>query len=153
MLWFKHAHDLRNSPAMKYIQRRLGDEGYAAAMRLIEVLTYRSGSGTRFNPVLALAVPTTITWLAQELLTYDPERQFDADGNLDGDAETLLDRIDRFLKVFETAGLIELGSLDGHVVGKPEEKTKITTIKLVEFEEFMDVWTARKTKNAQSDAA
>ncbi len=52
MLWFKHAHDLRNSPAMKFIQRELSDEGFAAAIRLIEVLTYRCGTGTRFNPVL-----------------------------------------------------------------------------------------------------
>ena len=58
MLWFKHSHDLRNSPAMRQIQRKLGDEGFAAAIRLIEVLTYRSGSGTRFNPVLTLASPT-----------------------------------------------------------------------------------------------
>jgi hypothetical protein len=152
MLWFKHAHDLRNSPAMKYIQNQLGDEGFAAAIRLIEVLTYRTGSGTRFNPVLTLAVPTTERWLALELMPdYEPAHP--GFSNNDEKPEKHEERLQRFLHVFETAGLVELGEVEGHLVDDESKKTKITTIKLVEFEEFMDVWTARKTKDAQRGAA
>jgi hypothetical protein len=143
MLWFRHSHDLRNSPAMKYIQRKLGDEGFAAAIRLIEVLTYRSGSGTRFTPILTLAPPTSEIWLAQEILSYDLD-----DPEYDPKGEVI-----RFLNEFALAGLVVLGTVDGM---KPVETSdgwehrpcKFTTVQLVEFEEMMDVWTARKYKDA-----
>ena len=148
MLWFKHAHDLRNSPAMKYIQRKLGDEGFAAAIRLIEVLTYRSGSGTRFNPILTLAPPTSEIWLAQEILTYDEN---------DPDAEPV-NTLNQFLSEFSIAGLIVCGVVDGmkpvNLDGEWKHlPCKYTTVQLVEFEEMMDVWTARKHRDAQRDSA
>jgi hypothetical protein len=138
MLWFKHSQDLRNSPAMKYIQRKLGDEGFAAAIRLIEVLTYRSGSGSRFNPILTLSPPTSELWLAQEILTYDEN---DPEAN---PVNTLHD----FLNHFQSAGLIVCGDVEG---SRPVQTTdgweykscKWLTVQLVEFEEFMDVWTKR----------
>jgi hypothetical protein len=138
MFWFKHAHDLRNSPAMKQIQRKLGDGGFAAAIRLIEVLTYRSGCGTKFNPVLTLAAPTTELWLAQEILTYD---ETDPDFNAH-------DEVVGFLNEFALAGLIVMEAVDGvrpvWVDGSWQQRPcKLTTVQLVEFEEMMDVWTAR----------
>jgi hypothetical protein len=146
MLWFKHSHDLRNSPAMKQIQRKLGDEGFAAAIRLIEVLTYRSGVASKFNPILTLCPPTTELWLAQEILSYD-----------ESDEENPIDHLVRFLNEFFAAGLIVMQSVDGQ---KPVETTdgwencrcKFTTVQLVEFEELMDVWTARKVKDAKREA-
>lgn len=152
MLWFKHAHDLRNSPAMKQIQRKLGDEGFAAAIRLIEVLTYRCGSGTRFKPVLTLCPPTSMAWLAREILTYDPNDDPEAP-----DDYSPVNNVIHFLNEFTLAGLIVMGSADGsnRVQVNDEWKTvpcKWTTVQLVEFEEFMDVWTARKVKDAQRDS-
>jgi len=152
MLWFKHAHDFRNSPAMKQIQRKLGDEGFAAAVRLIEVLTYRCGSGTRFNPVITLCPPTTELWLAQEILTAP------VDAEDEGTDYSPADHINEFLNEFVLAGLIVCKHIDGQ---KPVQTTegwehrpcKWLTIQLVEFEEFMDVWTARKVKDAKNDAA
>lgn len=148
MLWFKHSHDLRNSPAMKQIQRKLGDEGFAAAIRLIEVLTYRSGSGTKFSPILTLAPPTTEVWLAQEILTYD---ETDPDFNV-------RDEVTGFLNEFSHAGLIVMGSVDGmrpvFMDGSWQHRPcTFTTVQLVEFEEMMDVWTARKHRDAQRDTA
>ena len=138
MLWFKHAHDLRNSPAMKYIQRKLGDEGFAAAIRLIEVLTHRSGTGKRFNPILTLAPPTSEIWLAQEILTYDEN---------DPDAEPI-DSLNRFLSEFSIAGLIVCGHVDGTkpvqtADGWEHRPCQFLTVQLVEFEEMLDVWTKR----------
>jgi hypothetical protein len=146
MLWFKHSHDLRNSPAMKQIQRKLGDAGFAAAIRLIEVMTYRSGVASKFNPVLTLAPPTSELWLAQEILTYD---EADSDFNP-------IDNVIHLINEFALAGLIEIESKDGTrpVFSETDDdwitqKCKFTTIKLVEFEELMDVWTSRKVKDAQ----
>lgn len=146
MLWFKHSHDLRNSPAMKQIQRKLGDEGFAAAIRLIEVLTYRSGVASKFNPVLTLCAPTTELWLAQEILSTD-----------DSDADAQRDHLIDFLNEFALAGLIVMGKKAGkqHVAqeeGWVEQDCKFTTVQLVEFEELMDVWTSRKVKDAQRKA-
>jgi hypothetical protein len=148
MLWFKHSYDLRNSPAMKQIQRKLGDAGFAAAIRLIEVLTYRSGVASKFNPVLTLCAPTSELWLAQEILTYDDT---DEDFN---PADAVID----FLNEFALAGLIVMGVKDGtRPVRQPDTswiqvKCQHTTIQLVEFEELMDVWTSRKVKDAQRKA-
>jgi hypothetical protein len=146
MLWFKHSHDLRNSPAMKQIQRKLGDAGFAAAIRLIEVMTYRSGVASKFNPVLTLAPPTGELWLAQEILTYD---ESDPDFNP-------VDQVIHFINEFALAGLVQMDSKDGTRPVFSEsadawihQKCKFNTIKLVEFEELMDVWTARKVKDAQ----
>jgi len=153
MLWFKHAHDLRNSPAMKQIQRKLGDEGFAAAIRLIEVLTYRTGHGKKFNPILTLTPPTTELWLAREILSYDPADDPEADADY-----SPANHLTAFLNEFVAAGLIVLMHVDGQ---KPVQTTdgweprpcKWLTVQLVEFEEFMDVWTARKKKDAQRDTA
>ncbi len=137
MLWFKHSHDLRNSPAMRQIQRKLGDEGFAAAIRLIEVLTYRCGTGSRFNPILKLAPPTSEIWLATEILTYDVD-----------DDSNPLDHLNHFLNEFAFAGLINTGQVAGTVTFWEDgawvtANVKHTTITLVEFEEMMDTWTSR----------
>jgi hypothetical protein len=148
MLWFKHSHDLRNSPAMKQIQRKLGDAGFAAAIRLIEVMTYRSGVASKFNPVLTLAPPTGELWLAQEILTYN-----DSDPDFDPVEEVI-----EILNEFALAGFIVMDFKDGtRSVRQPNDewiqvKCQFTTIKLVEFEELMDVWTSRKVKDAQRKA-
>jgi hypothetical protein len=139
MLWFRHSHDLRNSPAMKQIQRRLGDEGFAAAIRLIEVMTYRSGKGETFNPTLTLAPPTTLRWLAAEILTHVPD---------DDEEYAPEQRVIEFLNEFSEAGLIRMGEVDGtkNVATKDGWETlpcKFYTVQLTEFEEMMDVWTAR----------
>jgi hypothetical protein len=146
MLWFKHSHDLRNSPAMKQIQRRLGDEGFAAAIRLIEVLTYRSGSGSKFNPILTLAPPTSDLWLAQEILNCDPDDPDDDPVN----------KLTQFLNEFSEAGLVVCGYADGkkpvfHNGVWEHRPCQHLTVQLVEFKEMMDVWTARKYKDARSD--
>ena len=136
MLWFKHAHDLRNSPAMKQIQRKLGDEGFAATIRLIEVLTYRTGSGTRFNPVLTLCPPTSQLWLAREILT-PPSDIDDGEYNIVGHLTDTLNE-------FTLAGLIICSNVDGQTSvqttdGWETKPCKWLTIQLVEFEEFMNV--------------
>lgn len=139
MLWFRHSHDLRNSPAMKQIQRRLGDEGFAAAIRLIEVLTYRCGSGKTFNPTLTLAPPTSFAWLAREICT-----PYDEDDNCQ---QSLTD----FINEAQLAGLITMDTVDGiEWVAPPpggdawqEKPVKHFRIRLTEFTEFTDVWTAR----------
>jgi hypothetical protein len=149
MLWFKHAHDFRNSPAMKQIQRRLGDSGFAAAIRLIEVMTYRSGTGTKFNPILTLAPPQSELWLAHEILSWDETTDTEED---------LCAELTRFLNEFSIAGLIVCQHADGRRPVQSaegvwsEQSCKWLTIQLVEFEEFMDVWTARKVKDAQRRA-
>jgi hypothetical protein len=135
---------------MRQIQRKLGDEGFAAAIRLIEVLTYRSGSGTRFNPVLTLASPTNEIWLAGEILSYDPD-----DGGDEG--VSMVDKLTTFLNEFCLAGLTTNGSVDGIAHFQEDGEwvhapIKRTTIQLVEFEEMMDVWTARKHRDAQRDS-
>jgi hypothetical protein len=128
---------------MKQIQRKLGDGGFAAAIRLIEVLTYRTGTLKNFNPVLTLCPPTNELWLAREILTY--EDNFD-------ESYSPTNHLTDFLNQFTLAGLITMQT----VAGKRNVETtdgwellpcKFTTIQLVEFEEFMDVWTARKVKD------
>jgi len=134
---------------MKQIQRKLGDEGFAAAIRLIEVLTYRSGVASKFNPVLTLCPPTTELWLAQEILSLGDDVHDDEKCN----------QVVDFLNEFSLAGLIVFGSQKGHrpVFDEAENAWKhqscnFTTVQLVEFEELMDVWTARKVKDAQRKA-
>lgn len=142
MLWFKHAHDFRNSPAMKQIQQRLGDSGFASAVKLIEVMTYRSGTGTKFNPVITLAPPQSELWLAHEILDFDDNAN---------DEEWCVE-LRNFLNAFIQAGLIVCGNVDGTDAVKDgtgnwsEQPCKWLTVQLVEFEEFMDVWTARVTE-------
>jgi hypothetical protein len=138
MLWFRHAHDLRNSPAMKQIQRRCGDEGFAAAIRLIEVLTYRAGSGSKFSPVLTLKPPTSFQWLAQEICTPADE------------TDDCADKLTDFLNEFSLAGLTVCNPVEDteQVFSKEKgewERRPVTywSVQLLEFEEFMDVWTKR----------
>jgi hypothetical protein len=140
MLWFKHWHNLRNSPAMKQIQRQLGDPGFAAAIRLLEVMTQRCGSGASFNPVLTLAPPTTKRWLGEEIITPIDEGY---------GAHVPEKTIEEFLDVFNTAGLIARGSMTGPGVVKNEKnewvESEVTfeTLALIDFEELQDRWTAR----------
>ena len=140
MYFFRHSHDLRNSPAMKQIQRKLGDSGFAAAIRLIEVMTYRSGTGKKFNPVLKLAAPTSEHWLAREILSYD-DRDVDEDF-------IPVDVLTEYLNEFSAAGLIVCNHVDGQTAVIDEGEWKLVpckhlTIRLVEFEELMDTWTKR----------
>jgi len=134
---------------MKQIQRRLGDSGFAAAIRLIEVMTYRSGTGTKFNPILTLAPPQSKLWLAREVLSWDDDDTTDDD---------LVAELTRYINEFQLAGLIVCQHADGRKPvhsaegGWSEQPCKWLTIQLVEFEEFMDVWTARKVKDAQRHA-
>jgi len=140
MLWFKHWHNLRNSPAMKQIQRELGDPGFAAAIRLLELMTQRCGSGATFNPVLTLGPPTTKRWLGEEIITPTDEGYGDF-----VDAKTT----EKYLDVFNTAGLIERGSVTVQGATKNEKGAWVEgpvtfeTIALVDFEEIQDRWTAR----------
>ena len=140
MLWFKHWHNLRNSPAMKQIQRQLGDPGFAAAIRLLEVMTHRCGSGASFNPVLTLAPPTSKRWLGEEIITPVDE----------GYGDIVRDKtIEEYLDVFNTAGLIQRGSVTGPGSIKNEKnewvESEVTfeTVELVDFEEIQDRWTSR----------
>jgi len=140
MLWFKHMHNLRNSPAMKQIQRQLGDPGFAAAIRLLEVMTQRCGSGANFNSVLTLATPMTKRWLGEEIITPIDEGY---------GAHVPEKTIEEFLDVFNTAGLIARGTVTGPGVVKNEKnewvEAEVTfeTLALVDFEELQDRWTAR----------
>ena len=139
MLWFKHWHNLRNSPPMKYIRAVKGDEGVAAAYRLLEVMTERCGSGANFNPILMLAPPYTEHWLACEILTPDEDYM----------AEPSTKQLTDMLDVFETGGLIQLGNETGQ--GRIKDKdgkwqpgeVTFTTLELCNFEEMQDTWTAR----------
>jgi hypothetical protein len=138
MQWFRHNGNLRNAPHMKHIQRKLGDSGYAAAMRLIEVMTERCGSGKSFNPVLTLAPPTSQSWLAEELF---PNRGEDANS---------VEELNAFLNEAQFAGLITLTFVNGkeHFFNRAkdaweEREVKFPTVQLLNFEEFADVWTAR----------
>lgn len=140
MYFFKHSHDLRNSPAMKQIQRKLGDSGFAAAIRLIEVMTYRSGTGKKFNPVLKLAAPTSEHWLAREILSYD-------DSEVD-EGLIPVNMLSEYLNEFGAAGLIICNHVAGETAVNDDGKWKYVpckhlTIQLVEFEELMDTWTKR----------
>jgi hypothetical protein len=140
MLWFKHWHNLRSSPAMKQIQRQLGDAGFAAAIRLLEVMTQRCGSGEKFNPVLTLMPPTTKRWLGEEIITPTDE----------GYGAFVADKtIEEYLDVFNLAGLIARGSVTGPGAVKNEKNewvaSEVTfeTLELLDFEELQDRWTAR----------
>lgn len=144
MLWFKHDRNLRNSPSMKLIHRHLGDAGFAAAIRLLEVMTERSGSGTKFDPVLKLASPTTKKWLANEICTPDE------DGDPYGTGGHVTDKqFETVLNTFHEAGLIRRGTvtLPGTAQNEKGEWVEgnysFETIELCEFEEMQDTWTAR----------
>jgi hypothetical protein len=147
MLWFKHWHNLRNAPPLKYIQNHLGDHGFAAAIRLLEVLTERCGSGANFNPVLTLSAPLTDWWLANEILS--PEL-LDRDPYTDAADDWIepTKRLEEYLSVFAFGGLINRGIVTApgqcHENGKLVEKeVTLQTIELCNFEEMQDTWTAR----------
>jgi hypothetical protein len=89
MRWFKHGSNFRSSPAMFHIQRELGDSGFARAVKLIEIMTEKSGSGVNFNPRLELFAPTDEKWLAFEL-------------------GCPLEELNETLEIFEQATFIEL---------------------------------------------
>jgi len=67
MKWFKHDSDFRQRPCMKFIQRRLGSEGVAAAYRLLEVMAESFRKNDNPDGTLRLAPPYTELWLADEL--------------------------------------------------------------------------------------
>jgi hypothetical protein len=106
MLWFKHHNNFRNSPSMKWIKKRLGDAGVAAAYRLLEVICERCGTGEEFNPVLTLQGATSKMWLAEEILT--PEN-----GDSYSDGFVTEEQLDGFLAVCERSGLVERTTWEG----------------------------------------
>jgi hypothetical protein len=141
MLWFKHNRDLRDSPAMKQIQRRLGDAGSAAAYRLLEVMTARCGSGEQFSETLILASPNNRTWLAQEICRCQDDY---------GDPWVSDDHLEKFLDVFAESGFIQRGVIHAPAQTKDETgkwvdepNADFETIRVLRFEELQDTWTAR----------
>lgn len=142
MQWFKHDKQLRHSPAMQLIQRRLGNDGFAAAYRLLEVMAARCGSGENFTECLILASPTTREWLMQEICTFELDTQ--------EDWEQALKDFDYLLKVFEEARFIELGTIQAAARRQNDEgkwvdvpNATFETIRVIRFEELADTWTAR----------
>src|SRR5216684_2717793 len=67
MRWFKHFNDTRNNPKFRAIEKKLGEAGYARALKLFEIVAERGGTGKEFRPVIDLRKPPTdLDWLAEE---------------------------------------------------------------------------------------
>jgi len=130
MHWFKHTGVLRNSPQMQHIFEKQGHYGTSCAYRLMEVLTQRSGSGKKFNPVLMLAAPYTLKWLAKEVIGQVWDESYGGYGGMRAGSEN---EIIDLLNLFTEAGLTVIKNL-----GNGEH-----TVTLANFDEMQDTWTAR----------
>src|ERR1700758_3817570 len=76
MQWFKHPNDFRNDPRLRVIEKRLGEAGYARALKLFEIVAERGGKADKFVPVLDLnSVCTDSDWLAEQLRITSEELQ------------------------------------------------------------------------------
>jgi hypothetical protein len=65
---FKHPNDLRTDPKFRAIEKKLGEAGYARALKLFEVAADKGSKAGKFVPALDLkAAYTDIDWLAAEL--------------------------------------------------------------------------------------
>ena len=68
MRWFKHFTDLRRDPAIRKVERKLGEAGYARAVKVSELIAQHGGSGAQFVPRIDLNDPATdMEWLSDEL--------------------------------------------------------------------------------------
>lgn len=142
MKWFKHDSDFRQRPYMKFINRRLGAEGVAAAYRLLEVMAESLGKAENKAGTLVLSVPYTELWLAEELGLFDEDAYH---------SDPSTKKLRQVLTVFNQSGLIELrtkkedGSttLDESNAVVPAEG-KFTTITISGFVGMVDEYTARK---------
>ncbi len=133
---------------MKLVQAQHGDWGYAAVMRLLEVMTEQCGGGEHFNPVLTLAGAKSKEWLAQEICTprsHGPNEMPCVDE----------DDLDSLLETCMEAGLVALGTVkqpgrqkvDGQWI---EGEYLFDTIEVPGFSTMQDEWTARKQKKARA---
>ena len=114
MRWFRHFSDTRLNPKLRTIEKRLGEAGYARAMKLLEVVAQRGGSGKTFNPRLELKkAHTGLAWLADEL----------------GIAERELDKT---LGVFAKVGFIS-----------PKSWRQRKVIYVPQMREYLDEWTRK----------
>lgn len=156
MQWFRHNNNFRNRPEMRYITNALGAHGSSAAYRLLEVLCDLCGSGEKFNPTLVLGSPYTPGWLANEILLPDETDDTEADELGNAYADRSVERLKRFLSVFEGASLIAVGEIhqqgrvqqdDGKWVVKDD--VAFMTITLLCADGLLDAWTSRyKRKGA-----
>lgn len=143
MKWFKHDSDFRQRPYMKFIQRRLGAEGVAAAYRLLEVMAESLGKDDNTAGTLTLSPPYTDLWLADELGLYEGD-SYSAD-------YPSVKKLNQFLNVFQLTRFVELGetTVDGVEISEDEGKlsaTKVSfrTITVPGFVRMIDEYTARK---------
>jgi hypothetical protein len=88
-MWFRHDSDFRNSPTAKSLHRRMGDPGFARAIRLQEIMCAKCAPD---SPCLELVAPHDLDWLAEEL-RCDP-----------GEIETTLDIFSELHFIVSTKG-------------------------------------------------
>ncbi len=143
MQWFKHHSNFRNSPALKYIDDIMGDQGVAAVYRLYEVMTERFGVDNNFTGSLFLSPPYSETWLAEEILRADDDGY---------DRSPTAKELRRFLAECETAGIVQIKrEMSGVSRTQDDGSNKETgeqrewwTITIPGFAGLADEYTARK---------
>lgn len=114
MRWFKHLADARYNPKLKRIQKQLGEAGYARAMKLLEIVAQRGGTGERFQPRITLEDPSTdLRWLAEEWSIHPRTARFT-------------------LGIFAKVRFIDPGAWRENIVYVPAMK------------EYVDEWTRRR---------
>jgi hypothetical protein len=147
MQWFKHHNNFRNTPAMRYIDQMLGDEGTAGVYRLYEVFTERFAVDNDFSGGLLLSPPTSEQWLADEVL-----RRPEGDDNPYGNGPSLK-QLQYFLSVCERAGIVSLKrqesacfSLQDDGTTEEDGKNVWTTVTIPGFADLADEYASRKKK-------
>jgi hypothetical protein len=147
MKWFKHMSVFRNSPAMRYIDRALGDAGTAAAYRLLEVMAERYGEDGDFTGMLTLQGPTNEVWLANEILRESDPYEMG----------TVVKELEKYLNIFEMATFIEIGKINckGTTLdhdGKRTEGVPVTIKTIgIRMELIADEYAMKKLKKKASE--
>ncbi|MGD1080385.1 MAG: hypothetical protein ABR881_18855 [Candidatus Sulfotelmatobacter sp.] len=150
MKWFKHDSDFRQRPYMKFVRRRLGAEGVAAAYLLLEVMAESFRKDVNEVGTLTLSVPYTEQWLAEELGLFEEDPYGGAD-------YPSVKKLKQILNVFHQAGFIRLAYIEDDGTTLTDEDTiestkcKFTTITVPGFVGMVDEYTARRvTKGLRS---
>lgn len=118
MLWFQHHSNLRHSPKLRAIELKLGEAGYARAVKLMELIAEFNGRPEAFQPTIDLKSPTTnLVYLA-------------------GEWGTTAAKAKSTLELFANVGFIDTA------------KWQDTVIHIPEMMELLDDWTRRKRRES-----
>jgi transcription initiation factor IIE alpha subunit len=108
------------SAQMRKIEKKLGEAGYARALKLLEVVAQAGGAASNFSPTLDLKSPTTdVDYLSDEWGIKSSEAK-------------------RTLRVFADTNFIDA------------EKWKDKVVYIPAMLEVLDEWTRRKKRKSSS---